>query len=815
MIRELLRVGQAPSQPQWRAYLWVSVSALLLSGFPASALPPDGNARIELGPVLGAVTETSAVIWCEVEWIDPVAGMTLRVFGPDGAETQVGQIHRQGALAAGERETLRFEVVALEPGRHYRYELSGDTDEERQAFVSRGGVIATNSSATSPQGNSCTVAFGSCADESEATGKLWQTLAALAPDAVVLLGDTPYIDSVNPARLEQRHREFYLTPHLQELLGSVPLYSVWDDHDFGANDTDGRMSGKEISLATFKRFRPNPSFGEGGSGLYHSFRRGGLEVFILDTRYFAGVPEGADASSSLLGVAQWNWLERGLLASTAPFKVVASSTVFNSSVRPLKPDFWGRYPQDYTRLMRFIVDRKISGVLLVSGDVHNSRVVHHRPDGAGGRDIIELVTSPMHDRVHDSSAWSPSPDVESTWGRPHAMLVLDASNAQSPATLRMRHFDAEGEVFFDRVMQQVESGGSPPSPATAAASPAGRTARDEPAQSTAMLVKALALAWQSRDQTLKAIETTLAWSEAQVADPSSGENTKSISASVLADLLALRNQLAQAADGAEFAAAVMASFQLSAPQGNPGARVHFTAYASPVIVGSESRPSVVSVPLLRRPQSLAPGDIGESRAEIVARDPSPSDVIAWISDPLDAYLAQVNGSVGVRMGDGSLKCLVHDGTNNHEYVSLARELIRAGVLTPPRVDLDAIRAAYRDNREAVLAAMMTNGRYVFFREQSCSEWPTSSLGPQLTPGHTLAADLQVIPAGSPVLVMFPVEGAIRSTICLAIDEGGAIKGATRADIYSGIGAEAMDFAGRVSGDGVMRRFVLPTPSPAE
>ena len=94
--------------------------------------------------------------------------------------------------------------------------------------------------------------FGSCADEDEITAGAWRRSLALAPDGFVLLGDTPYIDSTEPAVQRRRYEEFAAFPPFRDLAARTPIMaSVWDDHDFGRNDVDGRLPGKENSRAAF------------------------------------------------------------------------------------------------------------------------------------------------------------------------------------------------------------------------------------------------------------------------------------------------------------------------------------------------------------------------------------------------------------------------------------------------------------------------------------------------------------------------------------------------------------------------------------
>ena len=89
------------------------------------------------------------------------------------------------------------------------------------------------------------LAIGSCAREGPDSRAVWRRMAAVDPDAIVLLGDTPYIDSTDLAVQRRRYAEFAAVPEFADLLRNRPLYATWDDHDYGLNDSDGRLDGKE------------------------------------------------------------------------------------------------------------------------------------------------------------------------------------------------------------------------------------------------------------------------------------------------------------------------------------------------------------------------------------------------------------------------------------------------------------------------------------------------------------------------------------------------------------------------------------------
>ena len=146
-------------------------------------------------------------------------------------------------------------------------------------------------------------------------------------EAILLMGDTPYIDSYDLATVRQRHREFLHIPELRPLLASLPVWGTWDDHDFGLNAHLGNSdpAGKQRTRRAFTEYRALENFGEQNEGIYTRFRSGPIEVWLLDPRWFSRIgPSPVDAAKpTCFGPRQWDWLLKTLRASTAPFKLLA------------------------------------------------------------------------------------------------------------------------------------------------------------------------------------------------------------------------------------------------------------------------------------------------------------------------------------------------------------------------------------------------------------------------------------------------------------------------------------------------------------
>ena len=337
-----------------------------------------------------------------------------------------------------------WRVTGLQAETRYGYEA---TYQDQPILSDAGNFFVTPTAEDVP--TLTRLAFGSCAYEDPESSAVWRRMSALDPHAVVLLGDTPYIDSTALDVQRTRYGEFAAVPDFADLLRSRSLYATWDDHDFGQNDTDGQLAGKANSRRAFIEHHANPSYGDGNEGIYTKFRRGGVEVFLLDTRYFAGTePSPVSAGQpTLLGRQQWEWLRQELRASTAPFKLLASGMIWNGAVRPGKPDHWESYPHEREALFRFIGQEKIPGVVLVGGDIHRTRVLRHETTETAGYPLMELITSPIHESVIDA-ANAPHPGLVHDSGEPHSFLLISVDTTVTPSTLVAQFQNAAGRELY-------------------------------------------------------------------------------------------------------------------------------------------------------------------------------------------------------------------------------------------------------------------------------------------------------------------------------------------------------------------------------
>ncbi len=235
-----------------------------------------------------------------------------------------------------------------------------------------------------------------------------------------------------------------------------------------------------------------------------------------------------------------------------------------------------------------------------------------------------------------------------------------------------------------------------------------------------------------------------------------------------------------------------------------------TGYFEPYLSASRVPRGAMQIALLSPPADLATRKPWWSRAQLdtlpAARASVRGNAIAYVADPLDALLVQVQGSGRLRVtepdGRERLSRLAYAGHNDHTYRSVGRWLVEQGELRAEEASWETIRDWARRYPKRLNEMLWSNPRVVFFREEPLpdeSVGPRGAQGAPLTPGRSVAVDPLSVPYGS-VLWLDTTEPLSTQPLRRAVmaqDTGSAIIGAVRVDYFWGWGAQAEQQAGRM------------------
>jgi alkaline phosphatase D len=227
-------------------------------------------------------------------------------------------------------------------------------------------------------------------------------MTAEAADMMIWLGDNLYFreaDIQSPAGMAMRYWTDRAFPPLQKFLQSTRQIAIWDDHDYGANDSDSSFVLKQSALRLFQSYWANPSYGLPGiPGVFTQCTLNDADFFLLDDRWY----RDADAAhlsrgKQMFGKAQMDWLKNALLSSRAHFKIIAAGgQLFNDDDAY---EGWNLYPEERQDFMDWLQNNQIRGLLFLSGDRHISELMRRpRPHYSGKHDypLWELTSSPLN-----------------------------------------------------------------------------------------------------------------------------------------------------------------------------------------------------------------------------------------------------------------------------------------------------------------------------------------------------------------------------------------------------------------------------------
>jgi membrane-bound lytic murein transglycosylase A len=272
-------------------------------------------------------------------------------------------------------------------------------------------------------------------------------------------------------------------------------------------------------------------------------------------------------------------------------------------------------------------------------------------------------------------------------------------------------------------------------------------------------------------------------------------------------------------------------------------RGFLTGYFEPEYEGALEPSAEFRAPLLARPDDLVtmaqgetlpglgPGLQAARRTEAGNYEPYPDRAaietgalgerarpIAWVREPGQAFIIQVQGSARLRLADGRTLRVAYAGRNGHPYTSIGRILVEEGRIPKHEMTLARLMGWLAANPDEAGDLMRRNRSFVFFRvadELAPSDGPIGGAGHPLVAGRSLAVDRTLWSYGLPVWLEGELPVSLTASeplrrLMIAQDTGSAIVGPARGDFYFGSGAEAGVRAG------LLRhavRFVVLWPRP--
>ncbi|QHC29035.1 alkaline phosphatase D family protein [Streptomyces sp. HF10] len=455
--------------PRRRTVVKAAAATAVLAGPLAAALPARASAQAPAflhGVASGDPLPDGILLWTRVTPTpDATPGSGVGpdtvvswVVATDKALTQVVSKGSTTATAASDH-TVKADIRGLQPATDYWFRFSsGGADSP----------VARTRTAPAATADVSGLRFGvvTCANWEAGYFSSYRHLAARSDlDAWLHLGDyiyeyksgeyaargkvirqhAPANEIITLADYRVRHGKYKTDADLQALHLKAPVIAIWDDHEFAdnawsggaVNHTEGAegtwTARKAAAKQAYFEWMPVRPAIEGTT--YRRLRFGKLaDLSLLDLRSFRSQQvsgtSGAvdDASRTITGRAQLDWLKAGLKASDTKWRLVGNSVMIapfvigSLTADLLKPlaqlldlpqggigvntDQWDGYTHDRRELLDHLTSNDIGNTVFLTGDIHMSWA-NDVPVDAGTYPLSEsaatefVITSMTSDNLDD------------------------------------------------------------------------------------------------------------------------------------------------------------------------------------------------------------------------------------------------------------------------------------------------------------------------------------------------------------------------------------------------------------------------------
>jgi alkaline phosphatase D len=419
------------------------------------------NTLLQSGPMVGYCEMTEATLWLQTK---KNATVKIAYFATDNP----AEIFYSDNQTSDKDSGFTYHIILdeLQPGKKYNYSV----------FINNKKVVLPYETSFSSKklwqwredAPDFTVAFGSCNYVNQPSvdrpGKgygseheIFETIAKKNPDIMLWGGDNMYLreaDWDSKTGIYNRSTHSRSIKEIQPLLAKTQNFAIWDDHDYGNNDSDRSFYNKYVTQKAFKDFWANKSYGIDPSqaeGTYSTFNWSDAQFFLLDDRFFRSPNERITGDHTMLGTIQFNWLIDALSASKSSFKIIVIGGQVLNSVE--SSENYGHYPEEKAKLLQEILDNKIKGVLFLTGDRHFAELAKF--DRQNTYPLYDWTVSPFTSGIAQEKEPNPLKVAGSTF-LTHNFGIISFSGDKKNRQMKLSLFDKEGAELWNKIILKKE-----------------------------------------------------------------------------------------------------------------------------------------------------------------------------------------------------------------------------------------------------------------------------------------------------------------------------------------------------------------------
>ena len=366
-----------------------TIAAGTAAASAVTAIPLRANAATKikgLSILQGYTTETATQLTVDVDIEAKVSYSltdikTKKVLQPDSVKSV--------SYDGNSTRVDKIKFSSLELGHKYEFTVKEKKKTLDQRFLQACDLNNTNAR----------VAVMSCMNTMFGDrDKIWAQAEKSNCDYYFFIGDAVYADLLwlyGPSYYWSRFvntREDVPFYHWKNL---KPVLSVWDDHDFGKNNSDGTYKYKDQAFHTYKAFfaqepdNKNLYDGYANSFFFSAF---GQNFAFFDSRYYRGLTN-ADGTSSFLGTDQINWMTKALKSRPDRPTLIMEGSPYYAGVEK-----GGSYSTVNAPELEYFMKQMKSlnaPCIFAGGDLHLTEI-SKMPKEILGYETYEIISSCMH-----------------------------------------------------------------------------------------------------------------------------------------------------------------------------------------------------------------------------------------------------------------------------------------------------------------------------------------------------------------------------------------------------------------------------------
>ena len=420
---------------------------------------------LQSGPMVGYCEMTEAVIWAQTT---KEASVRVDYYAKD----KPAEVFSSKTYKSSENNYFTNHIVLtqLQQGKEYHYDLL--INNQKIALPYDTSFSSKKLWQWREKAPDFTIALGSCSYISEEAldrpGKpygsnysIFERKTKKNPDIMLWGGDNVYLreaDWDSKSGIYHRYTHSRALKEMQPLLASTQNIAIWDDHDFGPDDSDRSFYNKYTTQQAFKDFWANKSYGmdaEQKEGIFSSYNWSDAELFLLDNRFFKSPNKRLTGEKTMLGTTQIQWLIDALTYSKASFKII----VIGGQVLNTEAVFenYENYKSEKDFLLSEILANQIKGVVFISGDRHFTELsTLKRPNTYP---LYDWTVSPLtsgHGNVERITKEPNTNRVPGSLFAQHVFGTLSFSGEKETRQMKMSLFDKDGVELWNKTILKSE-----------------------------------------------------------------------------------------------------------------------------------------------------------------------------------------------------------------------------------------------------------------------------------------------------------------------------------------------------------------------